>query len=249
MPEATFMPEYARLAPLAKEMFEWAHVLHRQAYDIMADQRLTEVERDQAMAELLEHYKGSDLAFSDVPKGMEIMDGQYFSMDFGERYPRFRGLIWAYHWLQVGIYEPLLLHEEPEARQAAVHATVARFWQMLEDPSTTLPTVMPMTPAIAPTFTARYPRFAAVFDNLHMMHDVVSDVLASEEVTTDGKREEIYRQADLFRDAGSMTVSEKAWIAMALAHGVEAQGGPATWVLPAPTGVPMRDHDMPPGSP
>jgi hypothetical protein len=232
MPEPSFMPRYARLVPLAREMFEWAHILHRQAYDILADERV--VDKDAAMAELLDYYLSSPLAFTDVPKGMEIMDEQFFSQEFRQKYPRFNGLIWAYHWLQVAVHEPLLLHDSPEERQAAMTALHARFWQMLEDPPSKLPSEMPMTPAIAPTFTERYPRFAAIFDNLHMMHDVISDILVSDQVAD--KRAEIYRQANLFRDPGPMGTTRDEWIAMALAHGLDAQGGPAVGILPpAPT--------------
>jgi ketosteroid isomerase-like protein len=248
MPEASFMPRYARLVPLAKEMFEWAHILHKQSYDILADRRLSEEERDRAMAELLDYYLTSDLAFPDVPKGMEIMDEQHFSKAFRERYPKFNGLIWAYHWLQVAAYEPLLAYDDPDRQRAAMDALLARFWQMLEDPPEALPSEMPMTPAIAPAFTERYPEFAAVFDNLHMMHDVISDVLVSERVPRGEKRAEIYRQADLFRDPEAMAVSRDDWIAMALAHGLEAQGGPAVgWLPEVPTrGAAPHDHHVHP---
>jgi hypothetical protein len=234
MPEASFMPRYARAVPLATEMFEWAHILHRQTYDILAATR--DEDRDAAMQELLEYYRTSPLAFTEVPKGMEIMDEQHFSKVFRERYPRFNGLIWAYHWLQVAVYEPLLLFDDPEERQVAMNATLARFWQMLEDPPATLPSEMPMTPAIAPMFTERYPEFAAIFDNLHMMHDVLSDILVSDRVPN--KRREIYAQADHFRNPEFMAVSRDAWIDMALAHGLEAQGGPAVGFMPP---VPTRD--------
>jgi ketosteroid isomerase-like protein len=247
MPEASFMPRYARLVPRAKEMFEWAHILHRQSYDVLADRSLSRAEQDRAMAELLRVYRSSDLAFPVEPKGMEIMDDQYFSKVFRERYPRFNGLIWAYHWLQVAIYEPLLVHDTPEERQAAIHGTLLRFWQMVEGAPETLPSEMPMTPAIAPVFTERYPEFAAIFDNLHMMHDVISDILVSEAVARGDKRREIYRQTDLFRDPSAMATSVEAWIAMALAHGVDAQGGPATgWLPEAPTRG-AAGHDPPGG--
>lgn len=242
MPERSFMPRYARLVPLAKEMFEWAHVLHRQSYDILADDRV--VDKDAAMAELLDYYLSSSLAFSDVPKGMAIMDDQPFSQVFRQAYPKFNGLIWAYHWLQVAVYEPLLLLETDEERQAAMNALLARFWQMLENPPAGLPTEMPMTAAIAPEFTARFPRMAAIFDNLHMMHDVISDVLVSDQVAD--KRAEIYRQADLFRDPEAMAVTYEEWIAMARAHSLDAQGGPAMGILgPAPTrgADPHEGHD------
>jgi hypothetical protein len=230
-------------------MFEWAHVLHRQAYDILADPDLTEMARDAAMSELLHHYLESDLAFTVEPKGMEVMDGQHFSMAFRERSPKFNGLIWAYHWLQVAVYEPLLAYSDPAERQAAMAATVARFWQMLETPPANLPSVMPMTPAVAPTFTARYPQFASVFDNLHMMHDVISDILISGEVSRSEKRNEIYRQTDLFRDPLAMSVSEEDWMAMAIAHGVAEQGGPALGILPGPSAgeAGHEGHAMPMG--
>jgi hypothetical protein len=244
MPESSFMPRYVQVAPRAHEMFEWAHVLHRQSYDILADPTLSEAERDRAMAELLAHYQSSDLAFPVEPKGMEIMDGQYFSKAFRERFPRFNGLIWAYHWLQVAIYEPLLVYDDPAERRAGVQATVARFWQMLTDPPGALPSEMPMTPAISPVFTERYPEFAAIFDNLHMMHDVVSDILVSDAVGRDRVRAELWRQVGLFLDPDAMSTSVEAWIAMALAHGVDAQGGPAVgWLPEVPTRNAHGGHD------
>jgi hypothetical protein len=245
MPEASFMPRYVQMAPRAHQMFEWAHVLHRQSYDILADPSLSEEERDRAMAELLAHYQSSDLAFPVEPKGMEIMDGQFFSKAFREGYPKFNGLIWAYHWLQVAVYEPLLVYDDPAERRAGVQATVARFWQMLADPPGGLPSEMPMTPAISPVFTERYPEFAAIFDNLHMMHDVVSDVLVSEAVGQARVRAELHRQVGLFLDPGVMSTSLEAWIAMALAHGVDAQGGPAVgWLPEVPTRGAHGGHDM-----
>ncbi len=244
MPEASFMPRYVQMAARAHEMFEWAHVLHRQSYDILADPTLSEEARDAAMAELLAHYQSSPLAFPVEPKSMEIMDGQYFSKAFRERFPRFNGLIWAYHWLQVAIYEPFLVYEDPADQRAAVQATVARFWQMLADPPEALPTEMPMTPAISPVFTERYPEFAAIFDNLHMMHDVVSDVLVSEAVGQGRVQEELWRQVGLFLDPDAMSTSVEAWIAMARSHGLDAQGGPATgWLPEVPTRGAHGGHD------
>ncbi|MDP9348247.1 MAG: hypothetical protein M3P24_03755, partial [Gemmatimonadota bacterium] len=174
---------YAKLAPEAKMMFHWAHLLHRQTYDVWADERLSPAEKDAAMAEVLAYYRSRpDLAFSSVPKSMEIMDGQYFGLAFRQKYPKFNGLIWAYHWLQVGLYEPLLVGRSVEERKAGVDATVGRFWQMIADAPAHMPHLMPMTAAVAPQFAQRYPEVAIIFDNLHMMHDVVSDVLVSEKV-------------------------------------------------------------------
>ena len=65
-----------------------------------------------------------------------------------------------------------------EGRQAAVAPTVARFRQLLPGSPEGFPVVMPMTAAIGPAFSAKWPVLAIVFDNLHSMHDVISEILA-----------------------------------------------------------------------
>jgi hypothetical protein len=94
------------------------------------------------------------------------------------------------------------------------------------------PVTMPMASAIAPEFSRRHPRAAIIFDNLHMMHDIISDVLASPMVPQDRKREMIYRQLAEFRSPHTNVIPVDEWRGMA-AHmgGVAAMGGPAVGVL------------------
>jgi hypothetical protein len=224
---------YVQLAPEAKMMFEWAHVLHRQIYDVLADERLTQAQKDTEVARLIAYYKTRrDVAFSSQPKSMALMQEQPYSLAFRKGYPKFNGLIWAYHWLQIGLYEPLLKGQTVEERQSLVRATVSRFWQMLEDPPQKMPHQMPMTAAVAPIFTARYPEAAIIFDNLHSMHDVISDILANPSVPRDRKRAEILLAANRYRDATSFVVSRDAWRMMAQHMGIENMGGPAVGFMP-----------------
>ena len=237
--EAAIEVAYAKLAPEAKAMFEWAHVLHRQIYDVWADERIAPAQKDARIAKILAYYRSRrDLAFSTSPKSMDLMEGQYYSLAFRQRYPKFNGLIWAYHWLQIGLYEPLMVGKDPDEKQTGVVAAVARFRQMIESPPTWMPRTMPMTPAIAPVFTARYPEIAAIFDNLHSMHDVISDILASEKVPRNRKRAEILRAAARFRDDTSSVMTVAEWKEMATMMGVQNMGGPVMGVLvafPTPT--------------
>ncbi len=230
---------YAQLAPEAKVMFEWAHILHRQLYDVLADERLSQAEKDREIARLVAYYKTRrEAAFSSHPKSMKLMQEQPYSLAFRQKYPKFNGLIWAYHWMQVGLYEPLLVNTTSETRQTGVRATVARFWQMLGDPPRSFPYQMPMTAAVAPTFAARYMEAAIIFDNLHSMHDVISDILANPSVPRARKRAEILRAARLFRDDTSYIMTVDAWRAMAGHMGIENMGGPAVGFLsslPTPT--------------
>lgn len=220
-------------------MFDWAHTFHRQVYDVWADESIPLAAKDARITELLGYYRSrQDLAFSSRPKSMDAMDGQFYSLAFRQQYPKFNGLIWAYHWLQVGLYEPLVVARTPAERRANVDATVRRFWQMLSAPPNSMPYLMPMTPAIAPTFARRYPEAGAIFDNLHMMHDVISDILVSREVPRSAKRVEILRAARRFRSDTAFAIPYEAWLGMGEMMGLNNMGGPAFGFgpeLPTPT--------------
>jgi hypothetical protein len=232
--EAAIEIAYAKLVPEAKAMFEWAHILHRQLYDVLADARLDDAAQDREVARVLDYYRSRrDVAFSSRPKSMVLMQEQPYSLAFRKKYPKFNGLIWAYHWLQVGLYEPLLVNPTVETRQAGGRATVARFWQMLDNVPGNMPHVMPMTPVVAPRFAERFPEAAIIFDNLHSMHDVVSDILANPSVPRNRKRAEILRAARLFRDDTSHVMTVPAWRTMARHMGLENMGGPSVGFLPA----------------
>jgi len=232
--EDAIAPMYGRLAPEARAMFDWAHLLHRQVYDILADERLDDAGKDREMKRALEYYRErTDLAFSSHPKNMSLMQEQPYSLAFRQRFPKFNGLIWAYHWLQVGLYEPLVVGRTAAERQAGVAATVARFRQMIPGAPDGFPALMPMTPAIAPTFTKRWPEAAIIFDNLHSMHDVISDILANETVPRDRKRALILDAARAYRDDTTDVMTVAGWLRMSTTMGLQNQGGPSVGFLPA----------------
>ena len=256
--ESAIEVEYAKLVPEAKQMFDWAHVLHRQIYDVWADERVSADRKDREVRRLLAYYRARrDVAFSSRPKDMHLMEGQPYSLAFRRRYPKFNGLIWAYHWLQVGLYEPLVTGRTAAERQAGVTEALARFRAMLEQPPTRMPTVMPMTPAIAPEFSRRYPEAAIIFDNLHAMHDVISDVLADTTIPRSRKRAEILTAAARYRDDTTSVTTVAEWLDMAESMGIAKMGGPAIGAAAPPAASsppsaspdPHAGHAMPPAGP
>lgn len=247
--EEAIEPSYARLAPEAKAMFEWAHILHRQVYDVLADESLSEAGKERELERVLAYYLSRPaVAFSTSPKSMALMQEQPYSLAFRKDLPKFNGLIWAYHWLQVGLYEPLVVGQTATERRDLVAKTVARFRQMIPGAPDGYPVMMPMTGAVAPEFTRRYPQLAIIFDNLHSMHDVISDILANAEVPRDRKRALIIAAANAYRDDTTEVMTVAGWKKMSAMMGVQNQGGPAvgfTPELPKPTvprGFVMR-HD------
>jgi hypothetical protein len=226
--EAAVGPHYVQLVPEARAMFDWAHMLHRQLYDIWADPRIPESQKDGRVAEAVRYYKSRrDLAFSSRPKSMALMEGASYSLAFRKRCPTFNGLIWSYHWMQMAMYDGLIAGANERERASNVAEVLVRFRAMLKNPLGGLPSVMPMTPAIAPRFAARYPEAAIIFDNLHSLHDVVSDVLASSVVPASKKRETILRAAAAYRDDTTSVTSVRDWRGMATMMGVERMGGVA----------------------
>jgi hypothetical protein len=233
--ERAIAPTYATLVPEVVAMFEWAHVLHRQLYDVLADRRIWPSERDARVREVIRYYRSRrDLAFSASPKGMELMEGQPYSLAFRRRAPRFNGLLWSYHWMQMALYDALLVGDSSvtNARSASIDATLAHFRKMSSNGASGAPTVMPMSPAVAPRFSELYPEAAIVFDNLHSFHDVVADILASSLIAPADKRAAILRAAAVYRDSTTSVTSREAWIEMSHAMGVEQMGGPAPVVDP-----------------
>ena len=252
--EEAVASSYAKLAWRAKIMFDWTHLLHRQIYDVYADERLSMAGKDALIEKLTDYYLSNESkAFPPVPKSMTLMDDQYYSQVFRKGYPKMNGLIWAYHWLQVGLYEPLIVGETPAEKKAGVDAALARFWSMVEDPPQAFPKVMPMTATVAPNFTRAHPRAAAIFDNLHMMHDIISDILAADTVPEGRKRQVIYAALDEFQDTTRNVMTLDEWLNMGhMMGGIAAMGGPASGLIPeapsrnvrADAMKTMREHGM-----
>jgi hypothetical protein len=224
--ERAIGPAYVAVVPEAEAMFSWAHMLHRQLYDIFADRRIPPNARDDRVREILSYYRSRpDLAFSSVPKAMTLMEGQTYSLTFRRASPKYNGLLWSYHWLQMAVYEALLADDVPKARHRAVDGVVARFWTLIADAATRMPRVMPMAAAVAPRFADQYPEAAIIFDNLHAFHDVVADVLSSPRLSTAERRRLILVAAAAYRDSTTLVTSREEWRAMSHAMGIERMGG------------------------
>jgi hypothetical protein len=90
--EEVIEPAYAKLAWRAKQTFDWAHVLHRQIYDLYASERLAADERDRLIERVTDYYLSrKDYAFTAAPKSMALMDEQYFSQGSARRTPSSTG--------------------------------------------------------------------------------------------------------------------------------------------------------------
>jgi len=207
--EGDIAPVYVYTFPLTVDAFDWSHMLHQWVLDVMATSQDRGPGMDRRIREIFAQYNANkQLAITDVCKTMMFMDGHYFSKAFRRTFPSFNLLIWSYHWFQIKLYEALSAPTEKE-RDLAVANVLKEFRALIADLPDSAPfEMMPDTAGEAPTFSAKHPRIAAAFDNNHMLHDVVSDILVSDKVLTANIRAEGFRTARMAFDPNAFRASE-----------------------------------------
>jgi hypothetical protein len=188
--EEAIAPTYMKLAWRAQNTFDEAHALHRATYDIVVSD---EADKDRAIRNVLAYYQDSAYAITSKRLDHHRLDAFPYSQSFRKRFPLFNATIWSYHYLQVAVYDPLQAARDLEAKKQAVRPILSTYRRYLGQPPVQW-TFMPLTAELSPSFAAHYPEIANIFDNLHMLHDNISDILTSEQMPTwEAKRVEIYR--------------------------------------------------------
>lgn len=193
--EEAIAPTYMKLAWRAQNTFDEAHALHRATYDIVVSD---EPDKDRALRNVLAYYRESAYAITAKRLDHHRLDQLPYSKTFRQRFPLFNATIWSYHYLQVAVYDPLQAARDLEAKTQAVRPILTTYHRYLDQPPVEW-TFMPLTAELSPAFAARYPEIANIFDNLHMLHDNISDILASDLLPSwEAKRAEIYRLVNAY---------------------------------------------------
>jgi hypothetical protein len=182
-------PSWSNLAYQTGAAMDWSHMLHSQLYDILTDDRVRDKRAagERAISYYLSNPHG---AFSTRGYGHKFMlAGGKWAGTFARRYPEINGILWAYHWHHAAVYEALM-EPDSEARRRELERVLHVFRDsVLVNP----PRYMPLTAEVAPKFGALLPAAAHIFDNLHMMHDVVNDIMADGRIPKDAKGRETQR--------------------------------------------------------
>jgi hypothetical protein len=190
--EEQVAPTLVRLVWELQRAFNWAHTFHRSLYDLFASDRAED--KAHAYQELLANYLDKPEA---ITSHRLDHHGKLWSFPeskaFREKFPKFNTQIWAYHWLQAATYDVQLMGNANQQREL-MPRLIAHYHGYLRNPPLEWQ-FMPMLPEGAPEFSARFPEAAAIFDNLHMLHDNVDDVLSRPDLypTLEAKREAILR--------------------------------------------------------
>ena len=189
--EGNISPTFGRKYGVLEQVFEWAHIFHAQTVDVLASSKLTNKEKEAEIEKLYQFYLTKvPYAISGLPMNMGYLDSQPYSKAFRQKYPKVNGLFWGYHWLQGTMYD--LLYEKTLEEQKQAYKQVGKQYHSQELYRTDR-AFMPMFAELSPKFARRFSEISNTFDNLHMLHDMVNDILASDWLTTQQKDEQITR--------------------------------------------------------
>jgi hypothetical protein len=186
--EGAISPTFLRRYGSVEKVFDWSHTLHFQTIDVLADPRLTDAQKDAEIERLWQFYSAQPYAITGLPMNMDYQDSFVYSGEFRKRYPKVNGLFWGYHWLQTVNYD--MLYRVPVAHQAPQYDVIGARYHA-EELTKTDREFMPMTAELSPRFAKRFPQIANSFDNLHMLHDNVNDILARDDLSAAQKREQV----------------------------------------------------------
>ena len=189
--EGNISPTFGRKYGVLEQVFEWAHIFHAQTVDVLASSKLTNKEKEAEIEKLYQFYLTKvPYAITGLPMNMGYLDSQPYSKAFRQKYPKVNGLFWGYHWLQGTMYD--LLYEKTLEEQKQAYKQIGKQYHSQELYRTDR-AFMPMFAELSPKFARRFPAISNTFDNLHMLHDMVNDILASDWLTPQQKDEQITR--------------------------------------------------------
>ncbi|MGE0161316.1 MAG: hypothetical protein AB7T31_18110 [Gemmatimonadales bacterium] len=215
---------YAVLGPRAAQIIARGNAFYREILGILADRTVTN--RNAELAAAVERYRSRpELALPAKPKNMDVLYDHSYALDFRGGYADLDGFLWAGHWLDLAVSEPLTDFAEPDRRLAGLDTVRARYFAKLTygEPPEFFPSEVPLAPAIAPGLIFLSPQAAMIWDNLNMMQEVLADVLASPQL--DDLHAAIDETVDWFMDPENGTTDQDFWEIMALRHGIFFQGG------------------------
>ena len=189
-----YAPYTARAAWRVLRAIDWTHMHHEQTYDILSDAGIPWSEKARWTDRAVRYYLDNDVAFSCAPldvtmRRVAAMMKPYFTT-FRNQYPRSNNYFYAAHWWHPVIYEAQMLGGNGPRQETVIQETNRVFYsEVLAD----RPRRMLLLREAAPRYSRLSPESANIFDNLHMFHGIVYDILAYEGWTIAQKRAELYR--------------------------------------------------------
>jgi hypothetical protein len=177
--EEQIAPTFVRMVWEVQRAFNWAHTFHRSLYDLFASDAVQD--KHAVYGRLLANYLDKREA---ITSHRLDHHGKLWSFPeskaFRDKFRTFNTQIWAYHWLQAATYDVQLMGGAARQRELLAKL-IEHYHGYLRQPPVEWQ-FMPMVPEGSPEFSRRFSEAAAIFDNLHMLHDNIDDVLSRQDL-------------------------------------------------------------------
>lgn len=188
-------PYVGRMAYKLYRTIDWAHMHHEQTYDILSDEDILWNEKKEWTDRAVKYYleQNPEVALSVAPlditmRRTAVMMKPYFTY-YRNYFPKSNGDAWVAHWWHPSIYEAMMIAGNGKKQEMVIEQTNNL---MHETVFFDRPQRMLLSREIMPRYSRMTPESANIFDNLHMLHGIVFDILAYEGWNEKQKRDEIY---------------------------------------------------------
>jgi hypothetical protein len=191
-------PYFAQIGWRVYRAIDWTHMHHEQTYDILSARDIAWDEKADWTARAVRYYlEKNAVARSCAPLDVTMrragaMMKPYFAL-YRNYYPRSSDFAYVAHWWHPAIYEAMMIAGNDDDQNDVVDATNHT---MLVDVLLHRPQRMLLSREMMPRYSRMSPESANIFDNLHMLHGLVYDLLAYEGWNDEQKRAELYRIVD-----------------------------------------------------
>ncbi len=231
---ATALADVGNLPPLAVETLQKGRQFVEQIIEIYINPAFED--KKAAVALAVENYLQDDLhSIAPKPKSDDLLSAHPWAYAFKAGFPQLSGLTWASQWLKIGMLELVITAQDVAARDEDIAYLLELYdekTRRLHGSLVSLPTDIPTTPVIAPTFFERHPDAAYIIDNLELLKVVIGDILAHPEV--EDRWQEIELAVQNYTDKSGNFSDEKEYLYYVLRGGIYNVGGPARGGLNRP---------------
>ncbi len=228
------LADVGNLPPLAVETLQKG----RQFVELLIEIYINPAFEDKkaAVALAVENYLQDDLhSVAPRPKSDDLLSDHPWAYAFKAGFPQLTGLTWASQWLKIGMLELVVTQPDVAARNQDIAYLLELYEEKirrLHGSLVSLPSDIPTSPVIAPTFLQLHPDAAYIVDNLELLKVVIGDILAHPEV--EDRWQEIELAVQSYTDKSNNFSDETDYLYYTLRGGIYNAGGPARGGLNRP---------------
>lgn len=231
---STALADVGNLPPVAVETLQKGRQFVETLFEIYINPAFED--KKAAVALAVDSYLADNLhSIAPRPKSDDLLSDHPWAYSFKAGFPQLTGLTWASQWLKIGMLEIVVTEPDVAARNQDIAYLLELYEEKirrLHGSLVSLPSDIPTSPVVAPTFFQRHPDAAYIVDNMELLKVVIGDILAHPEV--ENRQQEIEKAVKNYTDKTSNFSDETDYLYYTLRGGIYNAGGPARGGLNRP---------------